>query len=108
MKVLLYLREGVTPARFMTSLGKEIRAGEHKAWEMMSARPFRMRHKGRFKGSISLKPAGRRALGDHPPPDVVATLTGRDAGLVLRYFAGLVAMKLGSQVAGFFVPVDEE
>jgi len=34
-------------------------------------------------------------------------MTGKDAGFVLRYFVGLVAMKLGAQVAGVYIPVDE-
>lgn len=96
MKVLLHLREGVTPARFMTGLGKAIRGGEHKAWEVVKARPLTIRHLGRFKSVVTLKPApARRPGGDHKPPDVVATMVGKDAGFVLRYFAGLVAMKLG-------------
>jgi hypothetical protein len=33
-------------------------------------------------------------------------VSGRDTGFVLRYFAGLVVMKLGRAVRGFYVPVD--
>jgi hypothetical protein len=34
-------------------------------------------------------------------------MTGKDSGFVLRYFAGLLAMKLGHEVRGFYVPVEE-
>ena len=34
-------------------------------------------------------------------------MTGKDAGFVLRYFVGLVAMKLGAQVTGVYVPIDK-
>lgn len=109
MRVLLHLREGVTPAHFMIGLAKSIRSGEHKAWEVVKARPLTIRHLGRFKSVVTLKPAPkRRATGDHRPPDIVAVMTGKDAGFVLRYFAGLVAMKLGEDVEGFYVPVEEE
>src|SRR3989442_15614901 len=48
------------------------------------------------------------ALGDHPAPDVIASMTGKDTGFVLRYFVGLVAVKLGAKMKGFCVPVDEQ
>ena len=108
MKVFLHLRERVTPANFKATLDGQIRAGQHKAWEVVRARPLTIRHKGRFKSVVTLKPAVRRPAGDHPAPDVIASMTGKDAGFVLRYFVGLVAMKLGPQVKGFYVPVDEE
>lgn len=106
MNVLLYLRKGITPARFMTSLGRQIRSGEHKAWEILSARPLTVRHKGRFKSVVTFKPPPKRLVTAHPPAHLVASLTGKDAGLVLRYFVGLVTMKLGAQVEGFYVPID--
>jgi hypothetical protein len=108
MKVLLRLRAGVTPARFTTALASQIRAGEHKAWEVVRTRPLTIRHKGRFKSVVTLRPATRRASTDHPAPDLVAGITGKDAGFVLRYFVGLVAMKLGAHVEGLYVPVDEQ
>lgn len=108
MKVLLHLREGATPSGFKATLAGEIRAGQHKAWEVVRARPLTIRHKGRFKSVVTLRPAAPRGVQrDHPAPDLVATMSGKDAGFVLRYFVGLVAMKLGSQVEGFYVPVDE-
>ena len=108
MKVMLHLREGVTPARFMMDLSKGIRAGDYKAWEVLKARPLTIRHLGRFRSTIRLKPASKRARsGDHRPADVVATMGGKDAVLVLRYLVYLVASKLGDQVEGFYVPVDE-
>ena len=108
MRVMLHLREGVTPARFLTDLSKSIRAGEHKAWIVIRSRPtLQIRHAGRFKSPITLKPAPKhRRAADHRPPDVIATVTGKDAGFVLRYLAGLIVMKLGEQVEGFYVPVD--
>jgi hypothetical protein len=107
MKVMLHLREGITPARFLADLARGIRTGEHKAWQVVRARPaLVIRHAGRFRSPITLRPAPpRRSRGDHRPADVVATVTGRDAGFVLRYFAGLLAMKLGDEVEGFYVPV---
>jgi len=108
MKVFLYLRDRVTPASVTASLAGQIRAGEHKAWEVVRRRPLTIRHKGRFKSAVSIRPAPRRASGDGPAPDLVATMTGKDAGFVLRYFVGLVAMKLGRQVSGLYVPVDEQ
>jgi hypothetical protein len=108
MKVFLHLREGVTPARLVGALASQIRAGEHKAWEVVRARPLTIRHKGRFKSVVTVRPAARRASGDYPAPDLVASMTGKDAGFVLRYFVGLVAMKLGRQVKGFYVPVDKQ
>ena len=107
MKVLLHLREGVTPSSLRASLARQIRAGQHKAWEVVRARPLTIRHKGRFKSVVTLKPAARRASGDYDGAGLTASMTGKDAGFVLRYFVGLVAMKLGSQVKGFYVPVDE-
>ena len=107
MKVFLHLRPGVTAARFLIDLGRDIRAGDHKAWEVTKARPLTIRHKGRFKSSLTLRPAPKRASGDHPAPDVLVSITGKDAGLVLRYFTGLVAMKLGGSVEGMYVPVPE-
>src|SRR5439155_13381593 len=108
MKVLLHCRAGVTPARFTAALAGQIRAGEHKAWEVVRARPLTIRHKGRFKSVVTLRPATqRRASGDHPPPDLIASMTGKDAGFVLRYFVGLVVMKLGRQVQGLYVPIDD-
>ena len=110
MKVMLHLREDVTPSRFATDLSKAIRSGEYKAWEVVHARPALMiRHAGRFRGTITIKAAPvRRRAGDHRRPDVVATIGG-NAGervLVLRYFVYLIASKLGDQVEGFYVPVE--
>lgn len=102
MKVLLDLREDVTAARFMSELSRQIKAGDHKAWEVVKARPLQIKHKGRFRSQITLRRPARAA--DY---DVVASITGKDAGLVLRYFAGLIAMKLGDSVAGFYVPLEE-
>lgn len=107
MKVLLHLREGVTAARFRATLAGEIRAGQHKAWEIVRARPLAVRHKGRFKSIVTLKPPPRRPPRNQPAADLVASMTGKDAGFVLRYFVGLVAMKLGAQVAGLYVPVED-
>ena len=111
MKVMLHLRDGVTPSRFAIELSKAIRSGEHKAWEVVRARPaLVIRHAGRFKGTITLKAAPkRRGAGTHAPPDVVATIGGKESErvLVLRYFVYLVASKLGEMVEGFFVPVAE-
>jgi hypothetical protein len=88
---------------------RQISSGETKAWEIVRRRPLTIRHKGRFKNSVTIKkPAVRhRTTGDHALPDLVATMTGQDSGFVLRYFAGLLAMKLGDQVSGFYVPVDK-
>lgn len=108
MRVLLHLRDGVTPASLMASLAGQIRAGEHKAWEVVRARPLTIRHKGRFKSVVAFRRVSGRASGDHPAPDLIASMTGKDAGFVLRYFVGLVAMKLGRQVKGLYVPVDEQ
>ena len=107
---MLHLREGITPARFTTDLAKAIRSGEHKAWEVVRARPaLVIRHKGRFRSSITLKPGPRRARRtDHRPPDIVATMTGKDAVLVLRSLVYLIARKLGGEVEGFYVPVEPE
>jgi hypothetical protein len=109
MKVMLHLREGVTPARFKIDLSRAIRSGEHKAWEVVRARPdLVIRHKGRFRSNITIKPGPRRVRStDHRPPDLVATMTGEDAVLVLRYLVYLIARKLGDQIEGFYVPVDE-
>jgi len=107
MKALLHLREGVTPAGFGTSLAREIRAGRHKAWELVRARPLTIRHKGRFKSVVTIRKAARRGAAERAAPDLIASMTGKDAGFVLRYFVGLVAMKLGAQVAGLYIPVDE-
>lgn len=106
MKVLLHLREGVTAARFRATLAGQIRAGQHKAWEIVRARPLTVRHKGRFKSVITLKPPPRRAPRDRPTAELVASMSGKDAGFVLRYFVGLVAMKLGSDVAWLYVPIE--
>lgn len=108
MKVLFHLRDGVTPASFNGTLARQIRAGEHKAWQLVRSRPLTVRHKGRFKSVVTVRPATRRASGHHPAPDVIASITGKDAGFVLRYFVGLVAMKLGGLVKGLYVPVDEQ
>jgi hypothetical protein len=107
--VFLHLRDGVTPASFAANVIRQITSGETKAWEVVRRRPLTIRHKGRFKSAVAIKPPARRrrTTGDHAPPDLVATMTGKDAGFVLRYFAGLLAMKLGRQVRGFYVPVDE-
>jgi len=107
MKVLLHCRAGVTPARFTAALAGQIRAGHHKAWEVVRARPLTIRHKGRFRSVVTVRPAGGRDPADHPAPDVIASMTGKDAGFVLRYFVGLVAMKLGAQVTGVYVPIDK-
>ena len=108
MRIFLHLGKGVNGRQFVTSLGKQIRAGEHRTWEAVKARPLTIRHKGRFKASIALVPSGGRASPDHPPPDVAARLTGKDAGFVLRYLTWLLAVKLKRHVAGFYVRVDEE
>lgn len=102
MKALLHLRKGVTAASLATTLAREIRAGQHKAWELVKARPLTIRHKGRFKSVVTLKAAPKGAAAQ-----AVASMGGKDAGFVLRYFVGLVAMKLGAQVEGLYVPVDE-
>jgi hypothetical protein len=107
VQVLLHLRDGVTPAAFAATIVRQISSGETKAWEVVRRRPLTIRHKGRFKSAVTVKPARRqRAGGDHAAPDLVARMSGRDAGFVLRYFAGLVVMKLGHAVRGFYVPVD--
>jgi len=106
---MLHLREGVTPARFLTDLRVRIRSGEIRAWEVARTKPSTViRRLGRFRTSpILLKAAPkRRVASDHRPPDVVASLSGKDAVLVLRYFVYLVASKLGDQVEGFYVPID--
>ena len=107
---MLHLREGVTPARFLTDLRMAIRSGEIRAWEVARSNPSTViRREGRFRASpITLKPAPRsRRPSDHRPADVVASIAGRDAVLVLRYFVYLLASKLGHQVEGFYVPVPE-
>ena len=110
MKVMLHLREGVTPARFLTDLRMRIRSGEIRAWEVTRSKPSTtIRRVGRFRSSpITLRaaPKTRRAT-DHRPPDVVASLSGKDAVLVLRYFVYLLASKLGEEVEGFYVPIGE-
>jgi hypothetical protein len=108
LKVFLHLRKGISGRQFVTSLAKQIRAGEHKTWEVAKTRPLTIRHKGRFKASILLTPSGGRASPDHPAPDVAARLTGRDAGFVLRYLTWLLAIKLKHQIAGFYVRVDDD
>ena len=105
MRVLLHLREGVTPAAFITSLSRQIREGEHKAWEIVRGRPLTIRHKGRFKSSLAFAPAPSREV-YFQRPDVVVRMTGKDSGLVLRYLTYLLAIKLGDEVEGFFVPVE--
>lgn len=108
MKVFLHLRDGVTSASLAAALRRQIASGETKAWEIVRSRPLTIRHKGRFKSAVTIKPAPRRrTAADHAPPDLVARMVGKDAGFVLRYFAGLLAMKLGREVRGFYVPVDE-
>jgi hypothetical protein len=108
VKVFLHLREGVTPAAFTATVARQITSGETKAWEVVRRRPLTIRHKGRFKSVVTIKESPRRRRGstDHAPPDLVATMTGQDSGFVLRYFAGLLAMKLGRELRGFYVPVD--
>jgi hypothetical protein len=109
MKVMLHLREGVTPARFLTDLRMRIRSGDIRAWEVTRSKPSTViRRVGRFKTSpILLKPAAKgRVLSDHRSPDVVASLSGKDAVLVLRYFVYLLASKLGEEVEGFYVPIE--
>jgi hypothetical protein len=111
MKVMLHLRQGVTPARFLVDLRQRIRSGEIRAWEVARSKPSTMiRRVGRFKTSpITLRPASKRAAAaDHRPPDVVASLTGKDAVLVLRYFVYLLASKLGEEVEGFYVPIEQD
>lgn len=106
---MLHLREGVTPARFLTDLRVRIRSGEIRAWEVARTKPSTViRRLGRFRTSpVLLKAAPKRpGPSDHRPPDVVASLSGKDAVLVLRYFVYLVASKLGDQVEGFYVPID--
>jgi hypothetical protein len=100
--------EGVTPARFKGALSGQIRAAQREAWEVVHARPLTIRHKGCFKSVVTLRPAPRHALADHPAPDAISSMTGKDAGFVLRYFVGLVAVKLGAKIKGFCVPVDEQ
>ena len=110
MKVMLHLREGVTPARFLTDLRMRIRSGEIRAWEVTRSKPSTViRRVGRFKTSpILLKPAAKsRVASDHRSPDVVASLSGKDAVLVLRYFVYLLASKLGEEVEGFYVPIEQ-
>lgn len=110
MKVMLHLREGVSPARFLTDLRMRIRSGEIRAWEVTRSKPSTViRRVGRFRSSpILLKAApSRREATDHRPPDVVASLSGKDAVLVLRYFVYLLASKLGEEVEGFYVPIEE-
>jgi len=110
MRVMLHLREGVTPARFLTDLRIRIRSGEIRAWEVARTKPSTViRRLGRFRTSpVTLKAAPQsRGRSDHRPPDAVATLGGKDAVLVLRYFVYMVASKLGDQVEGFYVPVEE-
>jgi hypothetical protein len=108
VKVFLHLREGVTPASFVATVVRQIGSGETKAWEIIRRRPLTIRHKGRFKSAVTIRPAlRRRTTGDHALPDLIAEMTGKDSGFVLRYFAGLLAMKLGREVRGFYVPVDE-
>jgi len=108
VKVYLHLREGVTPATFAATVIRQISSGETKAWEILRRRPLTIRHKGRFTSAVTIKPALRlRTSGDHAPPDLVANMTGKDAGFVLRYFTGLLAMKLAREVRGFYVPVPE-
>jgi hypothetical protein len=110
MKVMMHLREGVTPARFLTDLRMSIRSGEIRAWEVARSKPSTViRRVGRFRTSpVTLKAAPkRRAASDHRPPDVVASLAGKDAVLVLRYLVYLLASKLGDQVEGFYVPLDD-
>jgi hypothetical protein len=105
MKVLLHLREGITPAAFTTSLSRQIREGDHKAWEIVRGRPLTIRHKGRFKSTLTFAPASARGV-VFQRPDVVVRMTGKDSGLVLRYLTYLLAIKLGNEVEGFFVPID--
>ena len=111
MKVMLHLREGVTPARFLTDLRTGIRSGEIRAWEVTRSKPSTViRRVGRFHASpILLKAAPKRrtATADHRPADVVASLSGKDAVLVLRYFVYLLTSKLADQVEGFYVPVSD-
>jgi hypothetical protein len=105
VKVFLHLRDDVTPAAFVATIVRQIGSGETRAWEIVRRRPFTIRHKGRFKSVVTIRPAlRRRSTG--VAPDLVATMTGKDSGLVLRYFAGLLSMKLGRQLRGFYVPVD--
>ena len=112
MKVMLHLRDGVTPARFLTDLRMRIRSGEIRAWEVTRSKPSTaIRRDGRFRNSpVTLKPAAkpRRPATDHRPPDVVASLAGKDAVLVLRYFVYLLVSKLGEDVEGFYVPIEED
>ena len=112
MKVMLHLREGVTPARFLTDLRMRIRSGEIRAWEVTRSKPSTViRREGRFRTSpVMLKQATkpRRPAPDHRPPDVVASLSGKDAVLVLRYLVYLLVSKLGEDVEGFYVPIEED
>ena len=106
--MFLHLREGVTPTSFAAAVCRQVASGETKAWEIVRRRPLTIRHKGRFKSAVTILPAPRRrSAADHAPPDLVARMTGKDSGFVLRYFAGLLAMKFGREIRGFYVPVDE-
>jgi len=108
VQVFVHLRDDVTPAAFAATVVRQITSGETKAWEDVRRRPLTIRHKGRFKSVVTVTPARRRRTGgDHAAPDLVARMGGEHAGFVLRYFAGLLAMKLGREVRGFYVPVDE-
>lgn len=108
MQVFLHLRDGVTPGAFAAKVVRQITSGETKAWEVLRRRPLTIRHKGRFKSAVTVKPTERRRIGgDHAAPDLVARMSGKDAGFVLRYFAGLLVMKLGDEVRGFYVPVEQ-
>ena len=51
---------------------------------------------------VTLKPATRRALA------ITQRRTGEASGFVLRYFVGLVAIKLGAKIKRFDVPVGQE
>ena len=104
----MHLREGHHAGALQSRSCWADPAGQPKAWEVARAPHLAVRYKGGFKSAVTVRPALRRALGDHPAPDVIAGMTGKDTGFVLRYFVGLVAVKLGAKMKGFCVPVDEQ
>jgi hypothetical protein len=71
VKVFLHLREAVTPASFVATVIRQIGSGQTKSWEIVRRRPLTIRHKGRFKGAVTIKRAlPGRTTSDHVPPDL--------------------------------------